>query len=80
MWMARPTLRTQFYTALYHAMIAPNLSMDVNGEFRGPDHQVHHADGFDFYSSWSMWDVYRAQQPLLILLHPDRTRAISCAR
>ena len=67
------TLRTQFYTALYHAMIAPNLSMDVNGEFRGPDHQVHHADGFDFYSSWSMWDVYRAQQPLLILLHPDRT-------
>jgi putative alpha-1,2-mannosidase len=60
-------LRTQFYTALYHAMIAPSLSMDVNGEFRGPDHQVHHADGFDFYSSWSMWDVYRAQQPLLIL-------------
>ena len=68
-----PVLRTQFYTALYHAMIAPSLSMDVNGEFRGPDHQVHHADGFDFYSSWSMWDVYRAQQPLLILLHPDRT-------
>lgn len=68
-----PVLRTQFYTALYHAMMAPNLSMDVNGQFRGPDHQVHHADGFDFYSSWSMWDVYRAQQPLLILLHPDRT-------
>jgi predicted alpha-1,2-mannosidase len=66
-------LRTQFYTALYHSMIAPNLAMDVNGEFRGPDHQVHHADGFDFYSSWSMWDVYRAQQPLLILLHPDHT-------
>ncbi|GGA49757.1 GH92 family glycosyl hydrolase [Dyella nitratireducens] len=67
------TLRTQFYTALYHALIAPNLAMDVNGEYRGPDYQVHHADGFDFYSSWSMWDVYRAQQPLLILLHPDRT-------
>jgi predicted alpha-1,2-mannosidase len=68
-----PTLRTQFYTALYHSMIAPNLAMDANGEYRGPDHQVHHADGFNFYSSWSMWDVYRAQQPLLILLHPDRT-------
>jgi predicted alpha-1,2-mannosidase len=67
------TLRTQFYTALYHSMMSPSLSMDVNGEFRGPDHQVHHADGFDFYSSWSMWDVYRAQQPLVILLHPDRT-------
>lgn len=67
------TLRTQFYTALYHTMMAPTLSMDVNGDYRGPDHQVHHADGYDFYSSWSMWDVYRAQQPLLILLHPDRT-------
>lgn len=66
-------LRTQFYTALYHTMMAPTLSMDVNGDYRGPDHQVHHADGYDFYSSWSMWDVYRAQQPLLILLHPDRT-------
>lgn len=66
-------LRTQFYTALYHALISPSLSMDVNGDYRGPDYQVHHADGFDFYSSWSMWDVYRAQQPLLILLHPDRT-------
>ncbi|WP_255682495.1 GH92 family glycosyl hydrolase [Dyella sp. 2HG41-7] len=66
-------LRTQFYTALYHAMISPSLSTDVNGEYRGPDYQVHHADGFDFYSSWSVWDVYRAQQPLMILLHPDRS-------
>jgi len=67
------TLRTQFYTALYHSLMSPSLSMDVNGEYRGPDYQVHHADGFDFYSSWSVWDVYRAQQPLMILLHPDRT-------
>ncbi|GLQ90815.1 GH92 family glycosyl hydrolase [Dyella flagellata] len=67
------TLRTQFYTALYHALISPSLSMDVNGDYRGPDHQVHRADGFDFYSSWSIWDVYRAQQPLMILLHPDRS-------
>jgi len=66
-------LRTQFYTALYHALMSPSLSMDVNGEYRGPDYQVHRADGFDFYSSWSIWDVYRAQQPLLILMHPDRT-------
>jgi predicted alpha-1,2-mannosidase len=66
-------LRTQFYTALYHALMSPSLSMDVNGEYRGPDYQVHRADGFDFYSSWSVWDVYRAQQPLLILMHPDRT-------
>ena len=63
--------RTGFYTSLYHTMLAPTLSMDVNGDYRGPDHQVHHADGFDFYSSWSMWDVYRAEEPLMVLLRPD---------
>ena len=67
------TQRTQFYTALYHAMLSPTLSMDVNGDYRGPDHQVHKADGFDFYSSWSLWDVYRAQQPLMVLLDPRRS-------
>ncbi len=64
---------TMFYTALYHAMLAPTLSMDVNGEYRGPDHAVHKAKGFDFYSSWSLWDVYRAQQPLMVLLDPHRS-------
>ena len=66
-----PAQRTGFYTSLYHAMLAPTLSTDVNGEYRGPDHQVHKADGFDFYSSWSMWDVYRAEEPLMVLLRPD---------
>ncbi|MEO8998215.1 MAG: GH92 family glycosyl hydrolase [Rhodanobacter sp.] len=66
-----PAQRTGFYTSLYHAMLAPTLSMDVNGEYRGPDHQVHHADGFEFHSSWSMWDVYRAEEPLMVLLRPD---------
>ncbi|MDE2248876.1 MAG: GH92 family glycosyl hydrolase [Xanthomonadaceae bacterium] len=63
--------RTMFDTALYHTMLAPTLSMDVNGEYRGPDHAVHRAKGFDFYSSWSMWDVYRAEEPLMVLLRPD---------
>lgn len=63
--------RTQFYTALYHVMLAPTLSMDANGDFTGPDYQRHRADGFEFYSTWSMWDVYRAQQPLLAILRPD---------
>jgi len=70
-----PALRTQFYTALYHAFLSPTLSMDVNGQYRGPDHQVHEAKDangrFDFYSTWSLWDVYRAQQPLMVLLRPD---------
>jgi predicted alpha-1,2-mannosidase len=66
-------VRTQFYTALYHAMLAPTLSMDVNGQYRGPDHAVHQADGFEFHSTWSLWDVYRAQQPLMVLLDPERS-------
>ncbi|GAA4494643.1 GH92 family glycosyl hydrolase [Gluconacetobacter tumulicola] len=66
-----PDQRTQFYTALYHAMLAPTLSMDTNGEYRGPDQEIHKAQGFGFYSTWSTWDVYRAQQPLMALLRPD---------
>ncbi len=70
---APKTAKTQFYTALYHAMLSPTLSMDANGDYRGPDHAVHWAEGFDFYSTWSLWDVYRAQQPLMVLLHPERS-------
>jgi predicted alpha-1,2-mannosidase len=65
--------KTSFYTSMYHAMIAPSLSMDVNGDYRGPDNQVHRATGFTFYSTWSMWDVYRAQQPLMTLLQPEHS-------
>ncbi|HET6912655.1 MAG TPA: GH92 family glycosyl hydrolase [Rhodanobacteraceae bacterium] len=69
---ATPDVRTNFYTALYHALIAPNLSMDVNGEYRGPDHAVHKVNGFTFYSTWSLWDVYRVQQPLMTLIQPHQ--------
>ncbi|MBB3227600.1 putative alpha-1,2-mannosidase [Luteibacter sp. Sphag1AF] len=65
--------RQTFYTALYHSMIAPGLSMDVNGQYRGPDNEVHTAKGFTFYSTWSLWDVFRAQQPLMTLLEPERS-------
>ncbi|WP_115720110.1 GH92 family glycosyl hydrolase [Gallaecimonas mangrovi] len=65
-------VRRSFYTSLYHAMIAPNLASDVDGRYRGPDHGIHQAKGFDFYSTWSLWDVYRAQQPLLTILEPKR--------
>jgi predicted alpha-1,2-mannosidase len=70
---APASTRTLFYTALYHAMLSPTLSMDVNGDYRGPDHAVHRAQGFEFYSTWSLWDVYRAQQPLMVLLNPARS-------
>ncbi len=58
------------YTALYHALMAPSISMDVNGDYRGPDNQVHHAQDFHFVSSLSLWDTYRAEQPLMTLLEP----------
>lgn len=69
--------RVGFYTSLYHALLSPTLSMDVNGQFRGPDGAVHEAvdknGKFEFHSTWSLWDVYRAQQPLMALLMPERS-------
>jgi predicted alpha-1,2-mannosidase len=61
---------TNLYTALYHALLAPSLSMDVDGSYRGPDNQVHVAKGFDFVSSLSLWDTFRAEQPLMTILEP----------
>jgi predicted alpha-1,2-mannosidase len=69
---APPDVEKSFYTSLYHALIAPNLAMDVNGEYRGPDHRVHTAKEFTFYSSWSLWDVYRAEMPLMAFIQPRR--------
>jgi predicted alpha-1,2-mannosidase len=66
--------RQVFYTALYHAMLAPNLYMDVDGRYRGTDGQVHRGEGFEYYTVFSLWDTFRAQHPLLVLLEPRRTR------
>jgi len=65
-------MRGMLYTALYHALIAPNLDMDANGEYRGPDNAVHTARGYTFYSTYSLWDTYRAEHPLLTLIQPPR--------
>jgi predicted alpha-1,2-mannosidase len=67
---ASPAMQRSLYTALYHALMAPSTSMDVNGEYRGPDNQVHRAEGFHFVSSLSLWDIYRAEQPLMTVLEP----------
>ncbi|MFZ6658315.1 GH92 family glycosyl hydrolase [Undibacterium sp. TJN19] len=67
---AKPEMRTKAYTALYHSMMAPSLFMDVDGRYRGPDSQVHQADGFRFHSTFSLWDTYRALHPLLTLIQP----------
>jgi predicted alpha-1,2-mannosidase len=67
-----PTIRRIFYTSLYHAMTAPQLCDDANGSYRGPDGKIHPGGGFQFYSTFSLWDTFRAEHPLLTLLQPER--------
>jgi predicted alpha-1,2-mannosidase len=62
-----------FYTALYHSMLAPNLFMDVDGQFRGRDLKTHTADGFDNYTVFSLWDTFRAAHPLYTIIEQKRT-------
>jgi predicted alpha-1,2-mannosidase len=76
---ASPAVERSLYTALYHSLMAPSISMDVNGEYRGPDHQVHRAVGFQFVSSLSLWDIYRAEQPLMTLIEPPQ-RTVNLVR
>ncbi|MBS1512135.1 MAG: GH92 family glycosyl hydrolase [Bacteroidetes bacterium] len=61
-----------FYTSMYHAALMPTVYMDVNGEYKGLDQNVHHADGFTNYTSFSLWDTYRAFHPLQNIIHPTR--------
>jgi len=63
------------YTALYHSLLAPSVASDADERYRGPDNQVHLARGFTFRSTFSLWDTFRAEHPLLILIQPERTNA-----
>jgi predicted alpha-1,2-mannosidase len=62
-----------FYTALYHSLLHPNLSSDVNGQYLGFDGAVHSGT---HYANFSGWDIYRSQIQLLALLFPERTGEI----
>lgn len=64
--------RVKFYTALYHSMLAPTIYSDVDGAYYGPDKQVHRADGWTNYSTFSLWDTYRAAHPLYTYIAPER--------
>ena len=68
---AAPDNKVQFYTALYHSMLAPITFSDVSGEYHGPDGQVHKAD-YTRYSIFSLWDTFRALHPLSTIIHTDR--------
>lgn len=71
-----PRTEKIFYTALYHAMIAPTIYCDVNGQYRGIDDKVRTADGWTNYSCFSLWDTYRTLNPLLTILSPSMVNDI----
>ncbi|MDY4528284.1 MAG: GH92 family glycosyl hydrolase [Parabacteroides sp.] len=71
-----PTILTNFYTALYHTMIAPFAYQDVDGRYLGMDKQVHQAQpGYVNYSVFSLWDTFRAFHPLMTLIQPKMATA-----
>lgn len=65
--------RQIFYTSLYHSLLVQQISNDVDGKYFGMDGKVHTAEGYDFYPSFFAWDTYRSEQPLMVLLEPQRT-------
>lgn len=68
--------RRTFYTAMYHSMFAPSVFSDVNGDYRGADGKVYHGD-FKNYTTFSLWDTYRAAHPLMTIIHPEKQRDIA---
>ena len=62
-----------FYTALYHTMMQPNIAQDLDGKYRGRDNQIHTAEGFDYYTVFSLWDTFRGAHPLYTLIDKKRT-------
>jgi predicted alpha-1,2-mannosidase len=67
-----PHIRTTFYANLYLSCLAPVLFNDVDGTYRGMDHKNHPGEGFQNYTTFSLWDIYRAEVPLLEILQPGR--------
>ena len=66
-------VRTIFYTALFHTMTAPSVFSDVTGNYRGADGKVYKGD-FTNYTTFSLWDTYRAAHPLMTLIHPEKQK------
>lgn len=69
---SNPHIRRTFYSALYHTMVAPTLYNNADGSYCGADGKAHPYEGFQDYSTFSIWDVYRAEMPLLTIDEPDR--------
>ncbi len=71
---AAPDMKKNLYTALYHTLLAPSVAGDVDGRYRGTDNEVHKVN-FTFRSTFSLWDTFRAEHPLLTLIRPDSDNA-----
>ena len=69
---ADESLRKIFYTALYHTMIAPSVFSDADGSYYGADHRNHAPEGFTNYTTFSLWDTYRAAMPLMTIIHQEK--------
>lgn len=66
------TTKENFYTAVYHTLINPTIYMDTDGQYKGLDQNVHTAKGFTNYTTFSLWDTYRALHPLFNIIAPER--------
>ncbi|MCW3084644.1 MAG: sugar hydrolase [Bacteroidetes bacterium] len=73
---ATEDVKTNFYTCMYHAFINPTVYCDVNGQYKGLDQEVHTASGFTNYTTFSLWDTYRALHPLFNIIQPSRNNDI----
>ncbi|WP_207512297.1 GH92 family glycosyl hydrolase [Longitalea luteola] len=69
---APETEKQNFYTALYHAFLGPTVYMDVDRKYRGLDQNIHTARNFTNYTTFSLWDTYRALHPFFNLVQPAR--------
>lgn len=64
-------LKINFYTALYHSYLAPFVFSDVDGRFKGHNHQIKTAKGYTQYTVLSLWDTFRALKPLFNITQPS---------
>ncbi len=73
---ASEDVKTNFYTCMYHAFITPTVYCDVNGQYKGVDQEIHIASGFTNYTTFSLWDTYRALHPFFNIVQPSRNNDI----
>lgn len=68
--------KINFYTSMYHLFIQPNNIADLDGKYRGADDKVYTSPIGAYYSTFSLWDTYRAAHPLYTILAPERVDGI----